>query len=117
MTRDKAAGIGPIAGADTVAEGHAGGAALAPALEPLRRQIEEIDRTLVALIAERVATARAIGAAKRAAGLPLLDPAREAKLMRGIGGMAREAGIEVEELRAIFWQLIAMSRRAQAAGE
>jgi chorismate mutase len=82
-------------------------------LDSLRGEIEEIDRALIALIARRVGVARAIGEAKRAAGLPTLDPAREARLVRDIGGLAREAGLEPEDLRAIFWQLIAMTRKAQ----
>ncbi len=102
--------------------GTRGGATGAPPAEPgigeldrLRGEIEAIDRALVALIAERVTVARAIGGAKRSAGLPTLDPAREARLVRSIGKLAREAGLEPEALRAIYWQLIAMARTAQAA--
>lgn len=83
-------------------------------MEQLRGKIERIDEALVRLIVERVAIARSIGEVKRAAGLPTLDPAREASLLRRVGVMAREAGLEVEELRAIFWQLISMTRRAQS---
>lgn len=82
-------------------------------LERLRSEIEQVDEELVRLIARRIEIARSIGATKRAAGLPTLDPAREARLLRRIGALAREAGLEPEELRAVFWQLISMTRRAQ----
>ncbi|MBX6366066.1 MAG: chorismate mutase, partial [Gemmatimonadetes bacterium] len=55
-----------------------------------------------------------IGAANRAAGLPTLDPAREAAVVRRAGALAREHGLEAEAVRGIFWHLIGLSRRAQA---
>ena len=82
-------------------------------LEELRGEIERIDRSLIDLIAERVTLGRRVGAAKRAAGLPLLDPVREAAVVRRAGTLAREAGLEDEDVRYIFWHLIGLSRRAQ----
>lgn len=82
-------------------------------LTRLRDQIERVDRDLVALISTRVALGRLVGTAKRAAGLPLLDPAREAAVVRRAGALAREAGLEDEDVRYIFWHLIGLSRRAQ----
>jgi chorismate mutase / prephenate dehydratase len=79
----------------------------------LRAEIERIDRALIGLIAERVTVARRVGAAKRAAGLPTLDPAREAAVVRRAGELAREAGLADEDVRYIFWHLIGLSRRAQ----
>ena len=85
----------------------------ASALDALRVRIEEIDRTLIALIAERVERAREVGEAKRARGLPILDPAREAVVVRRAGALAREAGLADEDVRYLFWHLIGLSRRAQ----
>jgi chorismate mutase len=85
----------------------------AAALETLRGRIEEIDRTLIALIAERVERAREVGRAKRALGLPILDPGREASVVRRAGALAREAGLADEDVRYLFWHLIGLSRRAQ----
>lgn len=82
-------------------------------LAQLRGEIERVDRALINLIAERVRLARAIGAAKRAAGLPTLDPAREATIIRRSGTLAREAGLAEEDVREIFWHLVGLSRRAQ----
>lgn len=82
-------------------------------LEELRGEIERLDRSLIDLIAERVMLGTRVGAAKRAAGLPLLDPVREAAVVRRAGTLAREAGLEDEDVRYIFWHLIGLSRRAQ----
>lgn len=86
-------------------------------LARLREEIERIDRTLIGLIAERVRLAREVGAAKRAAGLPTLDPAREAAVVRQAAVVARESGLADDDVRQIFWHLIGLSRRAQLEGE
>jgi chorismate mutase len=82
-------------------------------MERLREEIEAIDRSLIELIARRVDLAREVGRAKRAAGLPTLDPAREAAVVRRAGQLAREVGIADEDVRYIFWHLIGLARRAQ----
>ena len=79
----------------------------------IRGEIERVDRALIGLIAERVALARRVGSAKRALDLPILDPAREAAVVRRAGALAREAGLEDEDVRYVFWHLIGLSRRAQ----
>ncbi len=84
-----------------------------PDLLEVREEIERVDRALVALIAERVELGRRVGAAKRALGFPTLDPAREAAVVRRAGTLAREAGVDDEDVRYIFWHLIGLSRRAQ----
>lgn len=82
-------------------------------LDRLRGEIERVDRAIVAQIAERVALAGRIGAAKEVLGLPTLDPRREAFVVRRAGELAREAGLPDEDTRYLFWHLIGMSRRAQ----
>jgi chorismate mutase len=83
-------------------------------LERLRAEIERIDRALIELIAERVDAARATAAAKRAAGLPTLDPPQEAAVIRRSAVWARQAGLPAEAVRDVFWQLIGLSRRSEA---
>lgn len=87
--------------------------AAAADLERIRTEIEGLDRSLIRLIAERVQLARRVGTAKRALGLPILDPAREAAVVRRAGTLARQAGLADEDVRYLFWHLIGLSRRAQ----
>ncbi|HEU0053120.1 MAG TPA: chorismate mutase, partial [Longimicrobium sp.] len=61
----------------------------------------------------RVRMAREVGAAKRALGAPILDPAREAAVVRRAGTLARQAGLADEDVRYLFWHLIGLARRAQ----
>jgi chorismate mutase len=82
-------------------------------LEQLREEIEAVDLQVIQLLARRVELARAVGEAKRAAGRAVLDPAREAAVVRRAGVLAREAGIDGEDVRYIFWHVIGLSRRAQ----
>ncbi|HKJ92876.1 MAG TPA: chorismate mutase, partial [Longimicrobiales bacterium] len=51
-------------------------------LTELRTEIEAIDRSIVERLATRAELARAAGRAKRQAGLPTLDPRREAAVVR-----------------------------------
>jgi chorismate mutase len=82
-------------------------------LRRIRGEIERIDRELIRLIKERVEFAREVGKTKRENGLPILDPAREAAIVRRAGELAREAGLADEDVRYLFWHLIGLSRRAQ----
>lgn len=86
-------------------------------LSRLRDEIERVDRAVIELIAKRVQIAREVGAAKRAAGLPTLDPAREASLIRQVAVLAREAKLPDDDVRQIFWHIIGLSRRAQLDNE
>ena len=86
-------------------------------LAALRVEIERIDRELIGLIAQRVRLARDVGVVKRELGVPTLDPAREAAVVRRAGELAREAGVGDEDVRYIFWHVIGLSRRAQMEGE
>lgn len=86
-------------------------------LTEVRGEIERIDGELIGLIGERVRLAREVGVAKRALGIPTLDPAREAAVVRRAGELARQAGLGDEDVRYIFWHLIGLSRRAQMEAE
>ena len=78
-----------------------------------RGEIEDIDRRIIALIAERLKVGKKTALAKRAAGLPILDPQREAEVIRRAGTAAREHELPSEAVREIFWQVVGLSRRAQ----
>ena len=78
-----------------------------------RMEIERIDDEIVQLLARRLALGKRTTALKRAAGMPVLDPTREAAVIRRITSVAREAGLDPEPIREVFWQIVGMSRRAQ----
>jgi len=80
-----------------------------------RAEIERIDNAIVALLAERIEIGKRTGALKRAAGLPILDPTREAAVIRRVTEVARGAGLPPEPIREVFWQIVGMSRRSQEA--
>jgi chorismate mutase len=86
-------------------------------LAACRDEIERIDNEVISLLAKRLALGKRVGELKRAAGLPILDPTREAAVIRRITGAARDAGLPSEPVREVFWQLVAMSRRAQEDGQ
>ena len=82
-------------------------------LDRLRAEIERIDRALIALVSDRVRTARSMADAKSAAGVATPDPAQEAAVIRRAAAVAREAGLPEEETRDLFWVLVGLTRRAQ----
>jgi prephenate dehydrogenase len=85
----------------------------APDLDGIRREIEAVDRAIVAVLAERARLSLAAAAAKRAAGMPTLDPPREAAVVRRAAVHARELGLPADAVRDIFWHVIALCRGAQ----
>ena len=87
------------------------------ALARCRRDIETLDREIIGLLAKRVSRSKEIGALKRIAGLPTLDPAREADVIRRAASVARDHGLADEKVRDIFWHIIGLSRSAQTEGE
>jgi chorismate mutase len=87
-----------------------------PELAELRERIDALDRELVHLIATRCRLASAAGQWKRSSGLALVDPPREAAVVRRAANHAREAGIDEEVTRRVFWWLIELGRRSQGVG-
>lgn len=85
----------------------------APALPGLRDAIREIDDELLSLLRKRLSVAGRVADAKREAGLPVLDPAREAAVVRYAGEFARLHGLAEEDVRALYWAVIGLTRRAE----
>jgi chorismate mutase len=82
-----------------------------------RDEIERIDNDIVALLAQRMTISKRTGDLKRVAGLPILDPTREAQVIRRVAERARQAGLPVEQVREVFWSIVGMSRRGQERGK
>jgi chorismate mutase len=82
-------------------------------LEELRQRIEALDAELVRLIGERRDLVIEIGRVKAALGLPVLDPTREAAVVRRVAALARETGGDEEMVRDVIWRIIASARDEQ----
>jgi len=91
------------------------GAPEAGELEAIRSEIGRVDEAIVFLIDERLRLARRVGELKRTAGMGVLDPSREAAVVRRAGELARQRGLDDEAVRDLFWRLIEMARSAQSA--
>jgi chorismate mutase len=79
-----------------------------------REEIAQLDRELVALLRRRENLALRTAVLKRDMGLPILDPGREAAVIRSAAESARAEGLAEEPVREIFRRILAMSREAQS---
>ena len=86
---------------------------LSDSLARCREEIERIDDEIVALLARRMALGKQTGELKRESRLPILDPDREAAVLRRVAALARESALPAEPVEAIFREIVSMSRRAQ----
>ncbi len=82
-------------------------------LRACREDLEKLDRDLVEMVARRLTIARRTTALKQAANLPILDPQREAAVIRNAVSHARTLGVPEEPVREIFWHIVGLSRRVQ----
>lgn len=78
-----------------------------------RIEIGEIDRQIISLLRQRLDLALKTGKLKREIGLPILDPEREAAVIRTAVEAARTQKLPEELVREIFWRILGMSRGAQ----
>lgn len=83
------------------------------ALERFRREIEEVDEALVRLIKKRRDLVVEVGRVKRELGRPVLDPPREARVVRRAAELARREGVDEELMRDVVWRIIASARETQ----
>lgn len=85
-------------------------------LVSLRSRIDQVDEDLVNLMAIRQRWATEALSVKEALGVPLVDLAREAAVVRRASSLARELGLDPEAARDVFWRLIGLSRAHHSAG-
>lgn len=78
-----------------------------------RNAIEVVDQRIVSLLAQRVALALRAARAKREAGLPIVNPNREADVIQAALAAASVEGLPADPVREIFQQIVGISRRAQ----
>ncbi|HXZ26693.1 MAG TPA: chorismate mutase [Terriglobales bacterium] len=77
-----------------------------------RRQIDEIDRTLVELLNQRARMAQEIGRLKRHTRMPIREPERERAILENVRRASR-GPLPPDELAGIFERMIAAMRRLQ----
>jgi prephenate dehydratase len=83
-------------------------AATVEALEEVRRGIDDVDAALVRLLARRRDLAREAQARRVGAGLPLRDPAREARVLRNAVELGRTHDLPDEAVRQVFWSVVGL---------
>jgi len=79
----------------------------------LRRKIDEIDEQILRFLKERVEVCRSLGKTKREHGIPIRDYKREDELYANAVKRASELGLNPQEVKAVYREIIAMSIRAQ----
>ena len=81
-------------------------------LTELRSSLDAIDADLVRLFEQRMRVAAEVADYKRIHGLPVLDPAREDRVLASRRALLTDPGL-AEACDALFRQLMALSREAQ----
>ena len=85
-------------------------------LERLRAEIEELDRRLFSVIAERMGLVSEIGSLKRQLGLPASDPVREAQLKARL--KEHTAGVlEPQHIEELSTAILRVSRDLQGGAK
>ena len=72
-------------------------------LEKLRKEIDETDKKIVALIEKRVEIARKIGSLKRENGIPVSDAAREKEVLDNV---SKSAGRDKGFVKSLYRSII-----------
>ena len=71
-------------------------------LEKLRKEIDAADAEILAALARRMVTSRAIGAYKRATGIALFDQNRWQELLQSRISEAEKKGLAVEFVEKLY---------------
>ena len=82
-------------------------------LKEYRAKIDEIDRQMTALFEERMDVCRRVGETKRAAGLPVLDAAREEQVLAAKDALVQDPALR-PAVRSLFENIMASSRALQS---
>lgn len=86
-----------------------------PILVETRTLIDEIDREILALLAQRAELGRRAGAEKERIGRAIRDRAREEALLEERRAWARDRGLDGEAVAGVFDAIMHLSRRVQGA--
>ena len=78
----------------------------------MRREIDCIDRQIVALFEQRMAVTSRVGQYKFRRGLPVLDRSRERQLLAGKAALLDDPGLSAD-VTELFETILTISRRQQ----
>jgi len=81
-------------------------------LDDLRRRIDELDELLVRLLSARAACALEIGREKKAAGLEIYQPSREAEVLNHVQSI-NPGPLDNGAIRRLFERVIDEARRLE----
>ena len=81
-------------------------------LNSLRKEIDGIDRQLVALFEQRMAGTQQVGRYKLANNIPVLDRSREEQVLAGKVALLEDKSLS-EDVTDLFEAIMAISRRQQ----
>jgi chorismate mutase len=82
-------------------------------LDSARSRIIEVDDLIIRTIGERRELVLSVARAKQVLGLPVMDPAREAAVVRQAAVRARDLGVDEEMTRDVIWRIMASARADQ----
>lgn len=85
-------------------------------LDDLRRRIDELDEQLVRLLNARAACALEIGREKKAAGLEIYQPSREAEVLNHVQSV-NPGPLDDGAIRRLFERVIDEARRLERLAE
>lgn len=86
------------------------------AIESLRKRIDELDEQLVGLLSARAACALEIGRAKKAVGIELYQPTREADVLAHVASVNR-GPLDDGAIQRLFERIIDEARRLERMSE
>ena len=78
----------------------------APELDAIRQRIDDVDRRLIALLAERSALVDEVVHFKRANHMAVVDRGREDRMLEKIASVARENGVDPRVAQQVLRTII-----------
>lgn len=82
----------------------------------LREEINGLNAEIVEKLAQRVEVARGIGEVKKRHGLPIVDAAREERVLEQVKELAAAHGIDADGAGRVFREIINLCTEAQLEG-
>jgi len=82
----------------------------------LREEINGLNAEIVEKLAQRVEVARGIGEVKKRHGLPIVDAAREERVLEHVKELAVAHGIDADGAGRVFREIINLCTEAQLEG-